>query len=368
MTALRSLEALRTEMAGPLAALDERLADAGPGDATILSIPRPGYAVTRLHVESLLANSDGDRRILCVDVEAPPAARHYLQAVEKETPGFFHLPIDALCSRQTARLLALELVRSPFVAFIDNNMEVSPGWLGRLLAAADETGAALVSPVLVTRGGDIHFSAGRIERRPEGIVRPHHQPGARTRTRLADAAVRRVDIEFAESHACLARTEAMRLPGVLTESLHNAQTLCCASVRLQREHGRRLVLDPGAVAAIVPIAFGYDLPWLCRSYMRRPLIEASYRELVALLGPGPSNDVDRALRWHAKHFQYLLGSMAEGDRLERSDLLDPAEVPDEIVGYDHDLPADVPERIARVVVPWVERRCPELLPLLRDWL
>ncbi|MCH8131305.1 MAG: hypothetical protein IIA30_02020, partial [Myxococcales bacterium] len=92
------------------------------------------------------------------------------------------------------------------------------------------------------------------------VVRPHFQAGGPVCSKLADARVRRMDIDFAESHGCLAETAAIRTPGVLKESLHNAQTLCCAAYNLKRNHGRRIVMEPTAVVSIVPISFGYDRP------------------------------------------------------------------------------------------------------------
>ena len=107
----------------------------------------------------------------------------------------------------------------------------------------------------------------------------------------------------------------MRIPGVLKERLHNAQTLCCAGYTLRTLHGRRLVIEPTVVASIVPISFGYDLPWMCLSYMNPDLITDSYAELVSLMGPGPSDDLEGAMRWHQNHFKYLLRTMTRDGRM-----------------------------------------------------
>lgn len=364
----RTLEPLRLELGPELSALREQIAAAGPADVTVLCLPRHGFGTTKVTIESLYANTGRRFKTIVADIHSPPGVRSYLEQQAKEREGFFPLRIDEFVSRQTARLLALELVDSPYVLFIDNNMLVSQGWLENLLAAARETGAAIVQPVLVTQGGDIHFSGGFVVEGARGIKRPHFQPGGPTLTRLADAKLERLDIDFAESHCCLARTDAMRIPDVLKECTHNAQTLCCAGYTLRHELGEKVIVEPTAVASIVPISFGYDLPWMCLCYMDPDLLASSYAELVALIGPGPSNDLESSLPWHRKHFRYLLATMASDGRLARQDLLEAHEIPGYIVGYDHDLPGGADRVIRERVVPYVEQTWPELRSRLEHWL
>ena len=247
-------------------------------------------------------------------------------------------------------------------------MTVSPGWMGSLLRAARETGAAMVSPIIVTQGGAIHFSAGFVKRRILGVVRPHFQKGGPVGTNVQNAKLERVDIDFAESHSCLAETAAMRLPGVLNERMHNAQTLCYAAYKLKTQHNRRIVIEPTATTSIVPISFGYDIAWMCRSYMNPALIEGSYHELRALMGRGPGTNLKTSLRWHQKHFMYLLATLPLAGRLETQELLDPAEVPENILGYDYPLKKSTDSDITTHVLPWVQKSHPELLPHLEPWI
>lgn len=119
---MKTLSYLKFEMDEVLRGLGEAVACSAAVDATIVCIPRHGFGTTRISVESLYAATDRRFNVIYVDVNSPPAVRSYLekQAVNRE--GFFHLRIDEYVSRQTARLLAMEMVRSPYVAFLDNNM------------------------------------------------------------------------------------------------------------------------------------------------------------------------------------------------------------------------------------------------------
>src|SRR5262249_14541424 len=147
---------------------------------------------------------------------------------------------DRLISRQQARIEALRAIDTPYVVLLDNNMMCSPGWLEKLLAARTQTGASMVSPIIVTHGGRVHFSGGFVVRRhgipwwrEGGVYRPHQQKAVPERAMLRDTKPRRVEIDFTESHCCLATTADLHLPEVFDERMHNAHTTCYASYRLK---------------------------------------------------------------------------------------------------------------------------------------
>jgi hypothetical protein len=343
-------------------------------EVTVLCLVRHGYATTAACLETLYASTSMPVNVVVADIASPPAVQRYLAGLAASREGFVHMRFDEYVTRQRARIAALARVDTPYVVLLDNNMLCSPGWLDALLDARAESGASVVSPIIVTHGGRVHFSAGSVLRKrrlllgPKRVVRPHAQPGAPIRAMLADTRPRRIAIDFAESHCCLVGTDDLRLPGVLEPNMHNAHTACYASYTLKHAYGRSLILEPAAVVGILPIAFGYDLPWMCHSYMRRDLLADSYRLLEQLIGPGPGTAAQSGFAWHAKHLKYLLLSMHEGDRFERDDLLSHTEVPEYLDGYDFPLPPNADAVIASEILPRVERRYPTLVAPLREWL
>lgn len=344
-------------------------------DVTVICLVRHGYATSAVTVQNLYATTDVPFRLIFADIGSPQPVQDYLEGEAATRPGFTHLRFNNFRSRQRARIEAMALVETPFVVLVDNNMLFDRGWLENLLQAQQETGADIVSPLIVTQGGDIHFSAGRVVRERKSrwslrrqVIRPHQQPGVKPASNLSDARLRRFDIDFAESHCCLALTESLRLPGVLEEAMHNAHTTAYASYMLKFKYGKRLVLEPSSVVSMAPICFGYDLPWVCSCYMDIDLLYQAYRRLEGLIGKGPGTDLNLSLEWHAHHFKFLLLSLLEGNRLERQDLMDMAEVPDYIRGYDHSLPDDTDQRLRNGVLPYIKANAPDLLDLARLWL
>jgi len=325
-------------------------------------------------LEGLEREGSGATRVVCVDIAAPAHVADTLAAEDRRRPDFSHVRFDELVSRQQARIAALARVDTKYTLLIDNNMLLAPGAIARLVETAEETEAALVSPVIVTRGGAIHYSGGVVVRRRSmralgrGRTYRPQDTGATVRTPLEDAELERMDVDFVESHCCLARTDALRRPGVLLEAMHNAHTMCYAGHELRKRHGERVVFEPAAVAAIVPVAYGYDLPWMCLEYMRRDRLEEAYGSLARRLGAGPGTELVHCASWHAKHFKYLLLDMLSNGRLDSCEQIELDDVPEVVAGYDEPLPDDVDERLATGVVPFVEERYPDLLEPLRYWL
>ena len=119
-------------------------------------------------------------------------------------------------------------------------------------------------------------------------------------------------------------TECQR--DVLKEAYHNARR-CATPLICSNTATASDVIEPSAVVSLLPISFGYDIPWMCEAYMDRELLRRTYQHLSALIGEGPSQDPDTSFKWHAMHFKYLLLTMLEDDRLTRMDLLRHDEVP-----------------------------------------
>jgi len=343
-------------------------------DVTVICLTRHGHATTCMSISNLSENTGVPFHLVIADIGSPDAVRREIVSMSAKH-GHEYLRFDERSSRQSARMVAMTHVETPYVVFADNNMLYEPGWLEKLIETQRETSADVVSPLILTRGGDIHFSAGRVVRKRtdrwpfrKRVFRPHQQEGIGRASNVREVSLSRVDSDFVESHCCLALTESMRLPGVMVPEMHNAQTMAYASYALKFRYRKRLVLEPMSVVQMVPVGFGYDLPWLCHSYMRIDWLRGSYRRLEKVIGKGPGTDLNLSLAWHAHHFKYLLLSMLEGNRLTRQDQLLESEVPEDIRGYDHDLPAEADERIRSGIMPYVRQACPELEEPVSRWL
>lgn len=69
------------------------------------------------------------------------ACREYLARFASELEEVVHIPRSADVGS------VVNLIRSPFVAFLDSRTAVSPGWAGRLIRALDSSKAGIVGPL-----------------------------------------------------------------------------------------------------------------------------------------------------------------------------------------------------------------------------
>jgi hypothetical protein len=338
--------------------------------ATVLCIPRHGHAVTGVCLENLYEQTDETIAVVYVDVVSPPEVRRYLERQSLERPGFFHLKIDDYISRQTARLLVLDCVSAPFTVFMDNNMLVGKGWLAGLVRCADMDAADVVSPFIVMQGGNVHFSGARLARKSGNRVsRTQTTRACPMAVPISKVTPEKLEIDFAESHCCLLRTAAFkgRIPEVFLEELHNSFSLAVSTHILKTTFNCRMVIDPETIVSILPIAFGYDIPWIFESYNDLRCFQSSYELNESIVGTADSTTLGNLL-WHRKHLIYLLYSMMGQENLWRNDLLRPDEVPDYVDGYDKPMPVNVITRIESEVIPFVQEKYPGYGAHIHGWL
>jgi len=141
-----------------------------------------------------------------------------------------------------------------------------------------------------------------------------------------------------------------------------------ASYRLKQVHAGTIYFEPSAIASIVPIGFGYDIPWMLGEYMRLDRLQLAYSTLGTLVGQGLAADFSARRPWHTKHFKYLALDMVASGRLHSDALLDTEELPDRVKGYDAPLPPDIETRVSNQLCEYVALNHPSLTDSLKDWL
>jgi GT2 family glycosyltransferase len=121
---------------------------------TIIVSPRERFSVSARSLDSIYEHTDAPFDLIYVDGGSPRYVRDYLARAAAER-GFKLIRSETFLSPNHARNLALRHARTRYVVFIDNDVVVSPGWLTPLIACAEETGAAIVGP-LICQGSPLH--------------------------------------------------------------------------------------------------------------------------------------------------------------------------------------------------------------------
>ncbi|MEW6271868.1 MAG: glycosyltransferase [Thermodesulfobacteriota bacterium] len=225
---------------------------------TIICVPRERFGHAKASLESLLAETEPPYKLIYVDGGSPAAERDHLQRMAI-SHGFQLIRSDIYLTPNQARNIGLRGATTPYVAFVDNDVEVTPGWLEALVACADETGADVVTP-LICQGTPvhetIHFAGGAcgvredVEdgRRRRHIVEDVYLQGRKVadeRHRLVRAPTR-----LAEFHCMLVRTSVFDRLGPLDEKLLSTKEHVdlCMSVQ---QIGGTIWLEPSSLVTYV---------------------------------------------------------------------------------------------------------------------
>jgi len=223
--------------------------------ATIVVTPRERFSYATRSLESICANTRAPFELVYVDGGTPKRISREIGRICEER-GFRVVSTERYLSPNQARNLALPEVRTRYAVFVDNDIIVTPGWLEKLVACAEETGAWVAGPLYCIGTPEherVHMAGGlaHIEESSEGrtLVEEHrfqNQPLAACRADL-----KRAPCEMVEFHTMLVRMDAFQKLGPLDEALLASREHIdfCLSVR---GAGGEVYFEPDSLLTYVP--------------------------------------------------------------------------------------------------------------------
>ena len=223
---------------------------------TLVVVPRERFSCTAESLESLYQHTQVPFALVYIDGNSPPHVQQYL-AAQAEYRSFELVRTDYYLFPNQARNMGLAKVKTPYFAFVDNDIIVSPGWLQALLQCAEETQAAVVGPLMCQdepvhevvhfAGGESHIWVDKLGRRRvrEKMV----AQGKRVEEMLPK--LRRQPTELAEFHCTLIRKSITDKLGPLDEGMLNTKEHLdfCMSVI---EAGEQVYFEPASIVTYVP--------------------------------------------------------------------------------------------------------------------
>jgi GT2 family glycosyltransferase len=240
-------------------------------DTTIVVVPRERFSTSEVALETLLANTPTGVPVIYVDAGSPPRIASYLRGAAAAR-GIRLVRQDGHLSPNQARNLAIPLVETTYVVFIDNDALVEPGWLDAMVACAEETGAWAVGPLYFE--GDpvdriIHVAGGRmdiVEREGRREIETEH---VHQGTRLSSVAgeLHRSRTDFVEFHCMLVRRAVLDKLGPLDPELYSTREHLdlCLSIEAA---GGEVWFEPSALVTYStppPLAW-YDVSFFLRRW------------------------------------------------------------------------------------------------------
>ncbi|MGK7916803.1 MAG: glycosyltransferase family 2 protein [Prochloraceae cyanobacterium] len=230
---------------------------------TIVVVPRERFSCTQASLESIYEHTKYPFKLLIyVDGNSPRKVRCYLEQQAKEK-GFQIIRKNYYLSPNHARNIGLSHVDTKYLVFIDNDVIVTPGWLKALVNCAEETGAAVVGPMMCEKEPfhtRIHFAGGESHVVTDIHGRRHlREKMYKQGQHVADVRppLQRTQTELAEFHCVLVRAEIFERIGKLDEAMLNTKEHLdfCMTVA---QAGGTVYFEPAALATYVP---GPPLEW-----------------------------------------------------------------------------------------------------------
>jgi glycosyltransferase involved in cell wall biosynthesis len=217
---------------------------------TVIMSPRERFNLALRSLVSLYENTKIPFELIVVDGGSPRAIRRQLERAARER-GFRLVRRDHFLTPNEARNLAIPQVTTRYIAFVDNDVIYSPGWLDALVACAEETGADIVGPLTCigepahTR---IHIAGGMFGFVEESGTRRFKDSQRFMNRPLRDVAgqLKREPCDYAEFHCMLARTALFERLGPLDEALKATREHLdfCLSAKRQ---GAKVWFEPRSV-------------------------------------------------------------------------------------------------------------------------
>ena len=236
---------------------------------TIVVSPRERFEQAEMSLASCFEKTDTPFRMIYIDGGTPRAIANTLKE-QVERRGHIYLRRNGFLTPNDARNLALPLIDTEYVAFIDNDVVFQPGWLDALIRCADETGAGLVTPTILVGPAvrmpdlSIHHAGGilKVEENEHGKTMYRRHGFEHTRYLEMKDELKRQETGCTEFHVVLARKAMIDDIGPFDPNLVGFTDEIDMALAA-RAKGWKIFYEPDSVIAY---AVGKRLTWRDRPY------------------------------------------------------------------------------------------------------
>ncbi len=185
-------------------------------ETTVVITPRDRYTGIIQCIENLYHCTKLPFKLLVLDLAYPKSLVKKMEVLlaDKENAELIHMgPIIPMEAHRIIR----EQIETPYTVLLDNDSDVTEGWLEPLLETAHETGAAIINPLTLEREGvdageklrnhlytsDIRLA--EVEGKPYLIENKHYR-----RTPVRDLPMKRVQTQTFELHCVMFDTQVLK--------------------------------------------------------------------------------------------------------------------------------------------------------------
>ena len=228
---------------------------------TIIVVPRERFSCTRASLESIKQHTSYPYQLLYVDGLSPQATKDYLN-FQAQKSSFQLLRFEQYLYPNQAKNIAYKHLQShqnesEYLVFIDNDVIVSPNWLKSLVECADETKAAVVTPLICVSNQlhqKVHMAGGDCYIWSDLEGKRHLWSEMYYGNKLVETVrqdLHRRPTSLIEFHCFLIRREALDKMGQFDPMMYSTREHIdfCLSLK---EAGQQIYFEPKSIVTYLP--------------------------------------------------------------------------------------------------------------------
>ncbi len=212
--------------------------------STVIIVVRDRFSTTERCIETVLSNTSEPFDLIVVSGGTPKKCEESLRKHFGDKAHFIFAP--NLLNASQSRNLGLRAAKTRLAALMDNDVLVRPGWLGALIRCQVETGAAMVSPLILdakdkihTAGNDLLITYRNGEAFGQKVLRYQRL------TCWEGTNLKRVPTDYGELHCQLVDVEVTLRLGAFDEMLREAGEV--DSGLTWSKGGCKMIFEPSSV-------------------------------------------------------------------------------------------------------------------------
>ena len=215
-----------------------------PERCTVCVVLRDRFSTTFRCLDDLIAFTPEPYDLVVILGGTPLTVRSELEKRYASKARF--LFVEPFLNQAEFRNIALRETKTDLVAILDNDVYVRAGWLPSMVRCLRETGAALVTPVVLEKPTVIHTAGNSLM-----ITHKDGKPYGQKELRYAkliyyeSSDLKRAPVDYGELHCQLLRADVARRLGIFDEKLHE-QTEVDSGLLMTRG-GQAMWFEPTSV-------------------------------------------------------------------------------------------------------------------------
>ncbi|KCZ94554.1 glycosyltransferase family 2 protein [Hyphomonas johnsonii] len=224
-------------------------------NVTIIVTARDRFSLAVRALENLVAVTKPPFELIYIDAGSPTRVASELERICAEN-SFRYERFEHFLSPCQSRNRGHHLAQTKYVAFIENDVMASEGWLEALIKCADETGAEVVQPLLcqgVPLHTEIHQAGGNftddLDAFFNGPAEAHRLTDKHLNhqgKRVDEVELSRTETQVCEVHCILVRRDVFERFGDFDENMPCSKDHVDFSVTVWA-NGGRIMLEPSSI-------------------------------------------------------------------------------------------------------------------------